>query len=76
MIKNVGLISCNHIFLHFQVRRFERKRKPPTPRRKILKISKKDHQSAAEGLLELGNEIPEPDSPRSCVAQNVEVRII
>ncbi|XP_063406670.1 uncharacterized protein LOC143049696 [Mytilus galloprovincialis] len=40
-----------------QVERFERKRKAPTPRRKPIKISKKDIKSAAEGLLDLSNDL-------------------
>lgn len=36
---------------------FERKRKAATPRRKPIKISKKDIKSAAEGLLDLSNDL-------------------
>ena len=46
---------------YFQLRRFENKRKAPTPRSKPIKISKKDVNLAAESLLDLGNDIPQPN---------------
>lgn len=55
-----------------QMRRFERKRKPPTPRRKVVKISRRDVQSAAECLLDLGKEMSGSHTPSSCEEQDVE----
>jgi hypothetical protein len=50
------------------VERFGRKRKAPTPRSKYIKISKKDVDIAAEGLLDLGTaETIPPPNRDACV---------
>lgn len=69
----ISYSNCVNFFLNLQMRRFERKRKPPTPRRKVVKISRRDVQSAAECLLDLGKEISESHTPSSCEEQDVEV---
>lgn len=69
----ISYSNCYIFFLNLQMRRFERKRKPPTPRRKVVKISGRDVQSAAECLLDLGKEMSGSHTPSSCEEQDVEV---
>jgi len=60
-----GKLQKGYLFINpFQLRRFERKRKAPTPRGKPFKFSKKD--VAAESLLQLSN--PVFDDKSSCSA--------
>jgi len=62
-----GKLQKGYLFINpFQLRRFERKRKAPTPRGKPFKFSKKDVSVAAESLLQLSN--PVFDDKSSCSA--------
>lgn len=46
-------MSYRAVAIYFQVNRFKRKRKLPTPRKPLIKIKKMDETAAAEALLEL-----------------------
>lgn len=59
-------IYNSQLYFLFQLRRFQRKRKAPTPRSKPIKVSKKDVSTAAECLLQLSNQlVPEHESSSS-----------
>lgn len=64
----IAQISNSKLYFLFQLRRFKRKRKAPTPRSKPIKVSKKDVSTAAECLLQLSNQLVPEHEPSSSVS--------